>query len=76
MAYFTTTATTDPTEGPAKYVKVEDRDDVATVLQSGKNFGTRMNVYAYVLFFESTGEVKFYDSERVTRCDENGNVAT
>lgn len=56
------------------YVRVEGRDDVGKVIQAGKNLGGGVNnVYAYVIHFESTGEVCFYDSGRVTRCDENGN---
>ncbi|GAB2582613.1 hypothetical protein [Microlunatus antarcticus] len=60
-------------EGPPKYVRMPRRDEVGTVIQVGKNMGGSINVYAYVGSIEATGEVCFYGSSRVTRCDEDGN---
>lgn len=59
-------------EGPARYVRMPGRDEIGTVIQPGKNLGGSINVYAYVILIEATGEVCFYDSSRVTRCDESG----
>jgi len=59
-------------EGPPKYVRMPGRKEVGTVIQHGKNLGGAINVYAYIILIEATGEVCFYDSRRVTRCDKDG----
>jgi hypothetical protein len=60
-----------PWEGGLKWVKVKDRDEVATVIDGGKNFGS---VYCCGVLFESTGQVCYYRIEDVARCDEQGNL--
>lgn len=55
------------------YVRVAGRDDVATVLEAGKSFGSEINVSCSVLLFPETGEVCFYDSTMVRPVDEAGN---
>lgn len=49
-------------------VTVEDRDDVGIVIKEGKNFGSGPGGYVYcvVVHFPDTGEVKFYDTSKVT----------
>lgn len=64
-----------PWEGAPKWVRVRDRNDIGKVIQPGKNLGSgHSNVYAFVVHFEETGEVCFYETGRVTRCDQDGNT--
>jgi hypothetical protein len=57
-----------------EWVHVPGREEVARVLQHGKNQGSpSMNVYCWVLHFPSTGEVAFYDAARLRRADAPAN---
>lgn len=52
---------------PVEYARVIDRDELGLVIQHGTNLGSGdLSVYCLTLYFESTGEVAFYDSRRVT----------
>ena len=63
---------TDPEIVP-EYVRVTGRNDVATIIKSGKKRGGRIKVYCYVLLFPATGEVCYYDYRAVTPVDADGN---
>ena len=59
-------------DGVVRYVRVKGRDDVATVIEVGRNIGGSINVSCHVLLFPETGEVCFYDSAMVHPVDEAG----
>jgi hypothetical protein len=52
-----------------KRVTVPDRDDVAEVLQWGKNLGTNPAIYCAVVYFPATGECRFYETSRLIRVE-------
>lgn len=54
---------------PPKRVRVPGRDEIAEVLQWGKNVGATPAVYCAVLYFRETGECCFYAIDRLTRVE-------
>lgn len=70
MAYFHTPKN-NPWKGSPNFVKVKGRSEVGRVLGHAESVG---DLRCLRVHFESTGEVCFYTTESVTRCDENGDV--
>lgn len=57
-------------EPKKRYVTVKDRDKPGLVIQAGHNMGAGdFNVWAFVILFEDTGEVRFYDANQVTNVE-------
>lgn len=49
----------------ARRVTVPDRDEFGIVIEEGKNIGMpSRNIYCIAVYFESTGEVRYYEKGR------------
>lgn len=68
-----------PWDGPAIWVKVKERPEVGQVVGESIPIGVRKTgtdseetVSAYAVRFDETGEIAYYDTERVFPCDMDG----
>jgi hypothetical protein len=57
-------------ENTPRRVRVEGRDDVGVVIDAGKNIGNFRPMYCVGVHFPSTGEVVYYDAQRVRDAQE------
>jgi hypothetical protein len=60
----------EPQRGPRR-VRVPGRDDVGEVINEGTNIGAAdKNIYCVAVHFPLTGEVVYYDKDRVTNLED------